>query len=340
MKLKSFVYGALAALALTTAAAAQEVTLRLHQMLPAQATIPAKALEPWAKKVEDESGGRIKVELYPAMQLGGAPPDLYDQAKDGVVDLIWTVLGYTPGRFPKSEVFELPFIMTNGEQTSAAFYNYVMANAAEEFAGVHVIALHTHGPGLFHTKRPVNKLEDLKGMKIRGGSRIISDMLARLGAEPVGMPVPQVTEALSKGVIEGTTIPWEVTPSLKVAELVTNHTGFSGKNGLYTQTFGFIMNQASYDALPDDLKKVIDDNSGLATSREFGRVMDEGDKVGLKIAQDRGNNIVTLDEAETARFKEAAQPTIDKWFADMEAAGIDGKALYQAALDAIAAESM
>ena len=84
----------------------------------------------------DESGGRIAFELYPAMQLGGAPPELFDQAKDGVVDIIWTVLGYTPGRFPKSEVFELPFMIHNGEQGSAAFYNYVMANAADEFAGV------------------------------------------------------------------------------------------------------------------------------------------------------------------------------------------------------------
>jgi TRAP-type C4-dicarboxylate transport system substrate-binding protein len=339
MKLKSLVIGAAAALALMTPAVAQEVTLRLHQMLPPQATIPAHALTPWAEKVEKDSGGRIKVELYPAMQLGGAPPTLYSQAEDGVVDLIWTVLGYTPGRFPKSEVFELPFLMTNGEETSAAFYNYVMENSADEFSTVKVIALHTHGPGLFHTKNPVTKLEDLKDMKIRGGSRIISDMLAQLGAEPVGMPVPQVTEALSKGVIDGTTIPWEVTPSLKVSELVHNHTAFSGGNGLYTQTFGFMMNLDSYNNLPDDLKKVIDDNSGLEASRQFGRVMDEGDKAGLKIAEDMGNSVVTLDEAETARWKEAAQPTIDKWIADMDAGGSDGKALYAAAQAALAAEA-
>lgn len=339
MKTRTLLLAGLAALAMTASALGQEVTLRLHQMLPAQATIPAKAITPWAEKVAAESGGRIKVELYPAMQLGGAPPELFDQAKDGVVDVIWTVLGYTPGRFPKSEVFELPFMIHNGEQGSAAFYNYVMANAAEEFAGVKVIALHTHGPGLFHTKRPVATLEDLKGMKIRGGSRIISGMLAELGAEPVGMPVPQTTEALSKGVIEGTTVPWEVTPSLKISELVTNHTGFSGEYGLYTQTFGFIMNQASYEKLPDDLKKVIDDNSGLETSRQFGRIMDEGDAVGLKIAQDRGNTIITLDDAETAKWQAAAQPTIDKWLADITATGADGNALLAAARAAIAAEA-
>ena len=182
----------------------------------------------------------------------------------------------------------------------------------------------------------MTKLEDLKGMKIRGGSRIINDMLTRLGAEPIGMPVPQVPEALSTGVITGTTIPWEVTPSLKIAELVKNHTGFSGTHGLYTQTFAFTMNLDKYNGLPDDLKAIIDENSGVETARVFGAVMDAGDSVGLKIALEAGNNIVQLDEAETARWQEAAQPTIDQWFTDMEAAGIDGKALHEQAMALVA----
>jgi TRAP-type C4-dicarboxylate transport system substrate-binding protein len=335
MKRRDFLAGTAAgtfALAVPAIVRAQDVTtLRVHQMLPAQATIPNKAIAPWTKRVEEASGGRLKFELYPAMQLGGAPPDLYDQAKDGVVDLIWTVLGYTPGRFPKSEVFELPFMVTKAEATSVAFQQYVEANSIDEFAGVKLLCVHTHGPGLFHTKDPVTKLEDLKGMKIRGGSSIINDMLGRLGAEPVGMPVPQVPEALSTGVISGTTIPWEVTPALKVAELVRNHTGFSGTHGLYTQTFAFTMNLDRYNSLPDDLKALIDQNAGVETARAFGATMDAGDAVGLKIAQDAGNNIVTLDEAETQRWKEASQATVDAWYEKASAAGFDGKALHEAA---------
>jgi TRAP-type C4-dicarboxylate transport system substrate-binding protein len=335
MKRRDFLAGTAAgtfALAVPAIVRAQDVTtLRVHQMLPAQATIPNKAIAPWTKRVEEASGGRLKFELYPAMQLGGAPPDLYDQAKDGVVDLIWTVLGYTPGRFPKSEVFELPFMVTKAEATSVAFQQYVEANSIDEFAGVKLLCVHTHGPGLFHTKDPVTKLEDLKGMKIRGGSSIINDMLGRLGAEPVGMPVPQVPEALSTGVISGTTIPWEVTPALKVAELVRNHTGFSGTHGLYTQTFAFTMNLDRYNSLPDDLKALIDQNAGVETARAFGATMDAGDAVGLKIAQDAGNNIVTLDEAETQRWKDASQATIDAWYEKAGAAGFDGKALHEAA---------
>ncbi|HQR99178.1 MULTISPECIES: TRAP transporter substrate-binding protein [unclassified Polaromonas] len=318
---------AVAALCAAGAGFAQQVTLRLHQMLPPQATIPAKALIPWAQKVEKESGGKIKVQLFHAMQLGGAPPQLFDQARDGIVDLTWTVLGYTPGRFPKSEVFELPFMTTTAEAGSRAFQEYMEKFAADEFKDVKVIAVHTHGPGLFHTKEPVTGLESLRGMKIRGGSRVINNMLTKLGAIPVGMPVPAVTEALSKGVINGTTIPWEVTPALKVSQLVKNHTTFAGKYGLYTQTFVFAMNKGSYEKLPADLKKVIDANSGIEAAAMLGRAMDAGDVAGREIAVKAGNKIVALDVVETQRWRRTASVVESDWIAEMKGKGIDGTKL-------------
>ena len=328
--------GAVAALATAGTAMAQTVTLRLHQMLPPQATIPARAIVPWAQKVEAESGGKIKVQLFHAMQLGGAPPQLFDQAKDGVVDLTWTVLGYTPGRFPKTEVFELPFMSSSAESSSKALQEYVEKFAADEFKDVKLIAVHTHGPGLFHTKQPVVGLESLRGMKIRGGSRIINNMLVKLGATPVGMPVPAVTEALSKGVIDGTTIPWEVTPSLKVTELVKNHTTFAGKEGLYTQTFAFSMNKASYEKLPPDLKKVIDNNSGQVAAALFGKAMDDGDKAGREIAVKAGNKITELELAEVQRWKRTASTVETDWVNEVKAKGIDGAKLASEARALIA----
>ena len=328
--------GAFAAFTMAGSAFAQTVTLRLHQMLPQQATIPAKALIPWAQKVEADSGGKIKVQLFHAMQLGGAPPQLFDQARDGVVDLTWTVLGYTPGRFNKTEVFELPFMSGSAEQSSRALQEYVEKFAADEFKEVKLIAVHTHGPGLFHTKTPVTGLESLRGMKVRGGSRVISNMLTKLGATPVGMPVPAVTDALSKGTIDGTTIPWEVTPALKVSELVKNHTTFAGKEGLYTQTFAFSMNKASYDKLPPDLKAVIDKNSGIETAAMFGRAMDEGDKAGRAIAEKAGNNIVALDLAETQRWRRTAATVETDWINEMKGKNIDGAKLVSEARSLIA----
>ena len=316
----------LCALALQPARAA-DVTLRFHQFLPPQATIPQRAIKPWAEKVEKESGGRIKVQLFPNMQLGGKPPELFDQAKDGVVDLAWTVLGYTPGRFPKTEAFELPFTTGLAEPGSRAFQEFVQKYALDEFKDVQLIAVHVHGPGLFHSKDPITKLEDLKGMKVRGGSRVVNIMLEQLGATPVGMPVPAVSEALSKGVIQATTIPWEVVPALKVEQLARNSTGFSGGKGLYTQTFAVAMNKAAYGKLPPDLKKVIDNNSGMVAATLFGHAMDEGDKRGLAIAQKAGNNIITLSPEETARWQRIANGTRAIWYKEVASKGLDGQKL-------------
>ncbi len=319
--------GALAFAGAAQVSLAADVTLRFHQFLPPQATVPSKAIAPWAAKIEKESGGRIKVQLFPTMQLGGKPPELFDQAKDGVADIVWTVLGYTPGRFPKSEVFELPFMSGSAEVSSRAMQEYVQKNAMDEFKDVKLIAVHTHGPGMFHSKDPITKLEDLKGMKVRGGSRVVNIMLEQLGATPVGMPVPAVGEALSKGVISATTIPWEVVPALKVQQIVKNHTGFTGDKGLYTQTFGVVMNQGAYDKLPADLKKVIDNNSGIETAALFGAAMDAGDKIGLSVAQKEGNKVVTLDAAETARWKRTANGVRAVWFKEVADKGIDGPKL-------------
>jgi TRAP-type C4-dicarboxylate transport system substrate-binding protein len=311
---------------------AQEVTLRVHQFLPAQATIPANVLTPWAEKLTAESDGRIAVEFYPSMQLGGTPPDLFDQARDGVADVVWTVLGYTPGRFPKAETFELPFLMTDAVSTSKAFQEFVEKNAADEFDEVHLLAVHTHGPGLFHTKVPIARLEDVSGMKIRGGSRIINDLLTKLGATPVGMPVPAVPESLSKGVIDGATVPWEVTLPLRIAELVQHHTGFTGENGLYTQTFAIVMNADTYEGLPDDLKAIVDANSGMPLATMAGEAMEAADTAGRQKALDLTNEVIRLDEAETARFKEASERVTEEWIA----AGEGRQALFDDAAALIA----
>ncbi|MEM9551932.1 MAG: TRAP transporter substrate-binding protein [Pseudomonadota bacterium] len=314
-----------------TTALAQEVTLKLHQFLPAQANVPKLILDVWADNVEASSDGRIKVERYPSMQLGGKPPELIDQAIDGVADVVWTVVGYTPGRFPSTEVFELPFMMTDARAASRAYWEMFETHMKDtEFKDVHILGTWVHGPGMFHTLDPVSSPSDLQGMKIRGGSRSVNALLTELGATPVGMPVPAVPEGLSKGVIDGTTIPWEVTTALKVPELVTNHTEFTG-NALYTLTFVLAMNKAKYESLPDDLKQAIDDNSGVEFSVFAGGTQADADGPARDVAWDMGNNIITLDAAQTDEWRTASQPIYDAWVADMDAKGIDGQALIDEA---------
>ncbi len=321
----------------STISQAQEVTLKIHQFLPAPATIPAMFLKPWAEKIEKESGGRIKFQHFPSMQLGGKPPALFDQAKDGVADIVWTLPGYTPGRFPCAEAFELPFMMTNAEATSKAFNEYADKYCAEEFKDVHVLAVHVHGPGMFHVKgKGVRTLADMKGLKMRGPTRIINGLLKSLGAVPIGMPLPSVPSALSKGVIDGTVIPWEVTRAFKIAELTKTHTEFGGDHALYTAAFVLAMNKAKYESLPADLKKVIDDNSGGFAGAWAGRVMQEMDAPARKVAVDRGNTIVRIEGAELDAWKKAAEPVIAKWIAEMNAKGKPGQAMVDDARALIA----
>lgn len=336
----SVVAGALALTTLPTMSHAQEVTLRLHQFLPPVATVPKHILKPWGDRLAELSGGRIKIEHFDGMSLGGRPSDLMDQARDGAVDMSMTVVGYTPGRFPRTEVFELPFMMTNPIATSLAYWEMVEKDfQSNEYADVKVLGAWVHGPGVVHTNEPVTKLEDMKGKTLRGPTRVINDMLSELGAEPVGMPLPAIPEALSKGVIKGTVIPWEVTPSIRLTELVKNHTEFGGPEALYTATIVLVMNKAKYDALPDDLRAILDAEAGAKLSAFAAEVMEAYDKPGRDIAVAAGNNIIELDEAEVARWKEAAQPVIARWVAEMDGQGIDGQALIDQAKALIAEKS-
>jgi TRAP-type C4-dicarboxylate transport system substrate-binding protein len=333
---KNILLGATAALALTAGAAtAQEVTLRMHQFLPGAANVPRDVLERWADAVEADSNGRIEIERYHAMALGGTPPELMDQAMDGIADIIWTVNGYTPGRFPRTEVFELPFFVSNARAASAALWTIYEEQMQDDFAGVHMLGMWVHGLGMFHTSTPVEHPSDLQGMKIRGGSRGVNDLLALVGAEAVGLPVSGVPEALSRGVIDGTTIPWEVTTALRVSELVSNHTEIEGP-GLYTLTFSFAMNQDAYDALPEDLQAVIDQNSGINFSVFAGGTQADADGPARQVAVDRGNNIITVDEAGAQEWRDLVIPLYETWVSDMDARGIDGQALIDHARELMA----
>jgi TRAP-type C4-dicarboxylate transport system substrate-binding protein len=304
---------------------AEEVTLRLHHFLPPQAIAQTKFLEPWAKKVKADSGGRIRIDIFPAMQLGGKPSQLFDQVRDGVVDLVWTVPGYTPGRFPRLEVFELPFVGASAEATSQAVMEYSLKHLDATFAGVKPLVFHTHAPGALHTSGyPIERLEDLVGVKLRTPNRTITRTLEQLGAIPVGMPAMQVPQAIARGVVDGTVFPWEVTLPLRIHEITDSHTNVFTDRGLYTVVIVLAMNQGRYDRLPDDLKAVIDANSGMAIAAEVGRVWDEAELPGQAAAEARGNRFIDLDSGEVERWKRTSEPVIEDW---VERMGEEGPAL-------------
>ncbi len=321
----------LAAFACT--AAAQDVTLKMHTFMSPQSNVWVNMLTPWMEKVTKESSGRIKFQTFPLMQLGGTPPQLYDQVKDGVADVVWTLPGYTAGRFPTTEVFELPFMFTNADAVSRALWDYAQGPGKGDFKDVHVIAVHVHGPGVFHTKeKQIRTLADLKDMKVRAPTRLTNRMLASLGASPVGMPLPAIPEAINKGVISGALNPWEVVTSIRLPEIVGFHSETDPKYpALYTAVFILAMNKAKYDSLPADLKKVIDANSGPETSAFLGRAQQAGDAPARKVAADRGNNIYTIPASELETWRKASQPVYDGWIKEMSDKGMDGKAMLEQA---------
>ncbi|MEM6276836.1 MAG: TRAP transporter substrate-binding protein [Pseudomonadota bacterium] len=336
--LKASLAGTLAAGLMATASFAQEVTLRFQHFLPPKGSVPAFFMAPWAEKVEADSNGRIKVELYPAMQLGGAPPALYDQIRDGVIDGGWALPAYTPGRFPETEVFELPFMSSmSAEATSKAAWEFTEQYLMERLGDIKVLAVHVHGPGVVHKKgAAIESLADFDGLKLRGPSRQANKLLETLGATPVGMPVPAFPEALSKGVVDGGVIPYEVVPGLKVHELADSHTQIGGDRALYNTFFIWGMNLETYNNLPDDLKAVIDANSGLETSAAAGAAMDKGDVIAYDLISSGDNTIATIDDGDLARLKEIGAAQTEAWIEEVSSKGLQGQEMVDFAREAIA----
>lgn len=324
-----------AALAVALPAAAQETILKVHHFLPATSNANVNIIQPWCDKVNKESGGKLKCQIYPSMQLGGTPPQLFDQARDGVADIVWTVPTYQSGRFVKSEVFELPFMTRNAETGSRAFWDYVQKNSLDEFKGTKLIFLHLQDGGQLHfASKDVQGLDDMKGLKIRSPGRIGARILAAWGATPVQMPLPAVPESISKGVIDGAMVPWEGVPVIKLQEITKFHVVTApNQNKMSNTIFAFAMNQAKYDALAPDLKKVIDANSGIEWSAIAGKAFDATVVPNTKDATSRGNKLTVLSDAEYKKLEQASSSVDDEWMKEVAAKGGDGKALLKSAKD-------
>ena len=331
-----------AAMALGVAAAGQafaaEYTFKLHHLLSAKAPAHTKMLVPWAEQVAKNSGGRVKIDIYPSMSLGGKPPQLIRQARDGVVDIVWTVNGYTPGLFPRTEVFELPFIHTNDPAaTTRAMYDMFQEDLKAEYKGVEVMFLHVHaGQGIQMVDKEVRKPSDLNGLKMRIPTRTGAWIIKALGATPVGMPVPQLPQALAKKIVDGALIPWEIIPPLKIQNQTKYQIEGVNKTRFGTTTFQVSMNKARWDGLPADIKKAFKDASGPDWWQEVGRRWGANDDGGIKVAIGAGNKHIQLSQAETDAFQKVLEPVVAQWIAEVKGKGIDGAALVAKARKLVA----
>lgn len=310
-----------AAALIPAAAHAQEVKLRLAHFMPAASWQHTEMFEAWGKAVQEQSKGRIEVRVFPAQTLGKAVAG-YDNAVNRVAEVTWTVQGYTANRFPLSQLAELPGIFTTAAQGSCAFQKLYDSGAlADEYKDSHVLYVHTHGLGHLHTRdKPVTRVAEVKGMKIRQPTPVIGRMLRAVGAEPVGMPAPQIYETTQRGAIDGFLLPWEAVAGFRADEVSNHHTEL----GVYSLAFVLTMNKQVYQGLPPDLKKVIDDNSGARWAAVAGRGYDNADVSGRKKTLDSGK-LHSLTPEDRKAWEKAGAEAADSYVAELEAKGLPAR---------------
>jgi TRAP-type transport system periplasmic protein len=306
---------------------AHGVTLKVYHGLPAQSLFQTQFLVPWTKKIEEESGHRIRFLIHPETHAS-----LYDQVKDGSADIAWTSVEDTRERFPAFGVFELPRIANRARGSSLALWEYVQANnlARTEFGDVRLLAVHQQDKPQFHMlAKPVQSLADLKGLKLHTGSRVTHQLLTALGATPVNVPAPQLAEALVKGAVDGVVAPWA---SLAPDAPMKFHSEVDGKSPWPpSPLFVFAMNPGAYKSLPDDLKKVLNANSGAETSAWLGKIFDEGAVATRKLAAERGDKMNALAADEIEKWQGSAQSVVDERIKELDKRGLSGKELLDSA---------
>ena len=321
-------------------AQAADVTLTVHHFLSPKSPAHVSFIAPWAKRIEEQSNGQVKIEIFPSMSLGGKPPELYRQVRDGAADIVWTLIGYTPGVFPRSEVFELPGVHRGSARATNLAIQDNMALIADDYRDLHPILIHVHAGNAIHLRdKAVRSVDDVKGLKLRTPSRTGAWLIEAWGAEPVGMPVPALPEALSKGVVDGALVPFEIVLPLKLQELTKYSVEGADGSRFGTSVFLFAMNKERYEALPADLKAVIDANSGAALAEEIGKVWDDVEAPGKAAQLSSGGEIIELDAAQKERFDALGEKVVARWVEEASSNGIDAQALVEAARAAVGKHS-
>jgi TRAP-type C4-dicarboxylate transport system substrate-binding protein len=262
----------------------------------------------WAKEIEKRTNNKIKITVFPGGTLTKAP-QCYSGVVKGISDIGFSLFAYTRGRFPVMAAVDLPMGYPNGKVASRVAHEFAKTFKPKELNDVKVLYLHAHGPGLLHTKKPVAKLDDLKGMKIRS-TGLSAKVVEALGGVPVAMPQGGTYEALQKGVVEGTFGPYEVLKGWKQAEVVKYTTECYGVG--YTTTFFIVMNLDKWNALPADVQKVFDEVSEKYVDIH-GEVWDSTDQEGRKYTESLGNKIFTLSAEENTRWRKSAEPVINNF---------------------------
>ncbi|WP_367104158.1 TRAP transporter substrate-binding protein [uncultured Psychrobacter sp.] len=318
-----------------TNAAQDMTTLRFSYYWPATSNMSKEVFEPWAKQIETDSDGRLKVELYPSATLS-KPEVTYDAAVKGTVDVGSQAHGFTSGRFPLTQIAELPGLSSSAIQMGCILQTlYDEGSIASEYEDSHLLFMYGAGPGALHnTNKLIQTPEDMQGMRIRHPSSVAANIIESMGASPVGLPVNDVYTSLQRGVIEGLSLPWGAIDTFKIGEITKYHTNIP----FYSSAAMVTMNKDKYESLPDDLKRIIDDNSGMALAKKVGEILDAEDKSAVQNAKDSGHEIIEIpDPLNDPDWRDPLENGTQRYLADVNALGLDADGVYEKAKAASAA---
>lgn len=309
--------------------AADTFTLKVTTFLPPQYVIVNKVLKDWGAELEQKSGGRLKLEVFPSSQMG-PPQRQFDLARTGVADIAVIQQGVTTGRFPLSEIVQLPFLAVNARITSEVTNALAKDYLAKEYAGTKVLWLYVTSPIQLQLRsRPLRKVEDFKGMRLRHLSQVNADILTAFGATSVNVMPGDMAEALDKGTVDGVALSYDGLIAFRLGNVVRYSTALS----FSCATFGVVMNENTYRSLPDDLRKLIDDTTGERMARISGDAIDQNDVDGIAYAKKSNIEITNFDDAEIAKAKEMTKAMTEKYLAGLEAKGLPARAVYKRAIE-------
>jgi len=327
--IQAFVLGAAVAFGMGSAQAADPIVLKLSHFVPPQHAFH-KWVVGWTQKIEKESGGRLKFEIYPNGQLVGPPNRQLDAARNGITDIAWCLHGVTPGRYPMTELANLPFTWpsdgANLPEMAKRMTELAPKYLAAEHQGLHILFMNMANPVVIYSKTPINALVDFKGKKIRYASITNKFMLEAIGAVPMLVPPQESQDALAKGVVDGAGFPHEAGFAYDLVSV----SPYALDPPLASATFAMVMNPAKYNSLPPDLRAILDKESGVAGAMSFGKDWQDFEKFARETEIKKGLKITTLSPADVAKMKELAKPIIENALAAQEKAGKPAREFFAA----------
>ncbi|MCX8022004.1 MAG: TRAP transporter substrate-binding protein [Syntrophorhabdaceae bacterium] len=282
----------------------------------------------WCKEVEKRTNGRVKITYFPGGTLTPAA-QTYDNVVKGIADIGFSVFGYTRGKFPMMSTMDSPLGYKSGTVATKLVNEFYKKFKPKELDEVQVMYLHAHGPGLLHTKKPVSKLEDVKGLKIRAQGTVVPIVQA-LGGAPVGATMPETYDALRTGVVEGSMAPYEALQGWKWGEVISYTTECYPV--AYTATMFVVMNKQKWNSLPPDVQKIIEGINAEWAEKQ-GKLWDEIDKEGKEFSLKRGNKSIALSKEEGARWAAKVKPIVDAYAAELKSKGLPGDEAVKFCLD-------